>query len=269
MNKVYYFSGTGNSLYVARSIAEALNAQMYPLVSLREGDSLAADILVFVFPVYDFKPPKIVIEKLRQLKNLKADKVVGIATYGVALSSSLKHLEKPLSQVGSVLTHGYGIKMPHNAVGNMGFTEIDNQKNLNEADKKLTQIVDRILELDNDQMDKTNIFEGGTLIRQLPHVLKILSLLLFKGPKALAFEVTDACIHCRLCMKICPVDNITWDISSDAPNFGDRCTSCFACLQWCPKRAIRFGKYDLETIGLVPYHHPKVTPDEMIQAIGR
>jgi len=65
------------------------------------------------------------------------------------------------------------------------------------------------------------------------------------------------------------VENITWDVSIDAPIFGDGCTSCFACLQWCPKRAICFGKYGFESVGLVPYHHPKVTPDEMIRHIKR
>lgn len=266
---IYYFSGTGNSFYVAKLISEYLNAEMTPILFLNDDASVTADMIVFVFPIYDSKPPKVVTEKLGRLKHLKADKVVAIATYGVAMASSLKHFENTVNQLESKLTHGYGLKMPHNAVGNVGFTEIEIQNVLNRANEKLILIIDKILNQDNEKIESTSIFEGGTLLRQLPYVLKILSLLLFKGPKALAFKVTDACIHCQLCQKICPVDNITWDGSTENPIFGDRCTSCFACLQWCPKRAICFGNYDFESIGLVPYHHPKVTSDEMIRKYRR
>ncbi|OPL07777.1 MAG: hypothetical protein AVO33_03865 [delta proteobacterium ML8_F1] len=194
MNKVYYFSGTGNSFYVAKRISEYLNAGMAPIVLISDEDTVTADTIAFVFPIYDSKPPKVVTDKLRHLKHLKADKVVGIATYGVALASSLKHFENTVSHLGSELTHGYGIKMPHNAVGNMGFTEIEIQNTLNEADKKIVQVINRLSKRDHEVIEKTSIFEGGTLLRQLPHVLKLLGLLIFKGPKALKFKVTETCI---------------------------------------------------------------------------
>ena len=39
------------------------------------------------------------------------------------------------------------------------------------------------------------------------------------------------------------------------PYFHDHCTSCFACIQWCPKQAIHNGDYSFEELDLKPYHN--------------
>ena len=45
------------------------------------------------------------------------------------------------------------------------------------------------------------------------------------------------------------------------PVWGDRCLTCFACLHWCPERAISLGGLDL---GITPYHHLDVTLADMV-----
>jgi flavodoxin len=53
--KIYYFSGTGNSLYVAREIAKAFEgAELVPILSaLKDGKTeFDADWAVFVFPIH-------------------------------------------------------------------------------------------------------------------------------------------------------------------------------------------------------------------------
>jgi flavodoxin len=57
---IYYFSGTGNSLAVARDVAAGLHADLIPVASVMSRDRIETDaeVLGFVFPLYDFKPPK-------------------------------------------------------------------------------------------------------------------------------------------------------------------------------------------------------------------
>ncbi|MGZ7136213.1 MAG: hypothetical protein ACXVHY_10080, partial [Methanobacterium sp.] len=56
MNKaeIYYFSGTGNSLIVARDIAEKMNGNLISIPSVMDKQSLTtdADVIGIVFPVY-------------------------------------------------------------------------------------------------------------------------------------------------------------------------------------------------------------------------
>lgn len=261
-NIVFYFSGTGNSYHVAKTISDKIHADLVPIVTLKKLDSIEAGLLVFVFPVYDFKPPKIVTEIIENLGGMNANKIVAVATYGVSLSSTLYHFETTLLKKGMTLSQGYGIKYPHNAVGSIGFSEIDDNTRLVEADHKINTILNNIESMAIKNIEKTSILDDLTIVKQLPHAFRLLSVLFFKGAKALEFTVTQDCINCNLCKNICPVCNIESDLGK--PKFGDRCTSCFACIQWCPKSAIHIGKYNFKEIGMKHYHHPKVVATDLI-----
>lgn len=57
--EIYYFSGTGNSLAVARDLAAKLNARLIPITTVMDRESIETDAerIGIVFPLYDFKPP--------------------------------------------------------------------------------------------------------------------------------------------------------------------------------------------------------------------
>ena len=62
----------------------------------------------------------------------------------------------------------------------------------------------------------------------------------FAKPTAQSFTVSDDCIHCGICAKVCPADNITVD--GGKPIFSDHCEICYACAHNCPKAAIHVPK---------------------------
>ena len=60
--EIYYFSGTVNSLVVARDPAEKINGRLIPVMAVTDQNRIQTDATVIgvVFPVYDFKPPRII-----------------------------------------------------------------------------------------------------------------------------------------------------------------------------------------------------------------
>lgn len=64
-----------------------------------------------------------------------------------------------------------------------------------------------------------------------------------------AFTVSDACIGCGKCVQLCPLNNIRLD--KDKPVWGSNCTHCMACICYCPKEAIEYGK---RSVGKPRYH---------------
>ena len=58
--------------------------------------------------------------------------------------------------------------------------------------------------------------------------------------KADAFRATDACIGCSKCVELCPLNNIR--LENGKPVWGKNCTHCMACICYCPKEAIEYGK---------------------------
>ena len=64
-----------------------------------------------------------------------------------------------------------------------------------------------------------------------------------------AFKVSDACIGCGKCEKLCPVNCIR--LESGHPVWGGGCTHCMACICYCPKEAIEYEKI---SVGKPRYH---------------
>ncbi|MCK5773172.1 MAG: flavodoxin family protein, partial [Thermoplasmata archaeon] len=73
MNKLYYFTGTGNSLWVAKQLAKQLsNFSIEPIANLlsdnKKIENPDSDMIGLVFPVYIFGPPLIVNRFINKLK---------------------------------------------------------------------------------------------------------------------------------------------------------------------------------------------------------
>lgn len=63
------------------------------------------------------------------------------------------------------------------------------------------------------------------------------------------FYVTDTCVPCGNCEKICPFHNIKF--TDKKPIWNRNCTHCMACIGSCPTEAIEYGKH---TKGLRRYY---------------
>ena len=53
---------------------------------------------------------------------------------------------------------------------------------------------------------------------------------------ALSYTVNDSCVHCGICARVCPANNIT--VTKEKVTFSDHCEVCYACLHNCPQHAI-------------------------------
>lgn len=260
---IYYFSGTGNSYYVAKKLAAATDATLLPITSLDAHKHVSYNQIGFVFPSYDFKPPAYVKKVIENLDTIDCQYLYAVCTYGVALSKALYQFDKTLTGKGARLNAGFGIKMPHNAVGSYNFSDEAVKSRLIQSYTDIEVIITKVQNQYEGRPQKTSVFEDGTLIRLFPMLMGFLFKLVTKGAKGLSFKTWDACNSCGQCVRICPVNNIA---SVDGiPVFGDACTGCFACLQWCPKRAIHIGNYGFDQIKIKAYHHPDVSPSELIQ----
>lgn len=65
------------------------------------------------------------------------------------------------------------------------------------------------------------------------------------------FTVSDVCVSCGKCEKVCPLGNIRME--NGRPVWGEHCTHCMACISGCPAEAIEYGK---STRGKARYQCP-------------
>ena len=90
---ILYFSGTGNSLYVAKKLAELTGDTAVPISAIHERCQRIQDrIIGFVFPVYFGDLPDPVQDFIRQVRFQKSTYFYGIATCGSTAGRALKKL---------------------------------------------------------------------------------------------------------------------------------------------------------------------------------
>lgn len=232
---IYYFSGTGNSRHVAQSLAKATGDDLRFIPECEfQGYT---DVLGFVFPVYSWGVPTVVLDFIRALP--KCDKedmyVFMVATCGDDVGLTDKMLEKELRAKNIELDLSFSVTMPNTYVLLPGF-DVDSkdveQLKLEKSKARLSAIAEKI----NSRVKETDVVRGGMAWLKT----KVIYPLFTKyGINSAKWRAEDSCVGCELCSKVCPVSNI--DMDCGKPKWGRQCVSCTACYHVCPKHAVRYG----------------------------
>ena len=268
---VYYFTGTGNSLTVAKMVAERLAGELIPIASVIDRGKIEpdADVIGIVFPVYYTDLPNIVRRFAERLDNTEGKYTFGIATYGGAAGDSLKTLDRILRSRGKALSAGFGVHMPQNA-----FRKPWESKNRihKRAEERIGFVV-RSIEAGKKGMFYTNVplqmmltpFQRYLQCRTVRYLEEVSNTPSPSGLKVedlipssdRSFAVSEQCNGCGTCARVCPVNNIA--LVDGKPVWQNRCENCLACFNWCPTNAIHGG---IVTSGY-RYRHPDVTMQDM------
>ena len=263
--EIYYFSATGNSLAVARDMAQRLKAGLTPATRTMDRESIhsTAGAIGFVFPIYDFKPPPIMDDLVRKIEQLDSKYLFAVCTYGIAPARSLRQFDKVIRSCGGHLSAGFSVGMPHNGIGSGAVTPAQQETMFKDWQDRVDEVCTAIAGRENGRIESSHLlfdlFEPR-IVRMLPSALKLVKQAVFKGITSLGFTPTQACNSCGICARICPVDNI--EIVDGKPVWSDHCAGCFACLNWCPQEAITLGGLNMN---IKPYHHPEVKISDLMK----
>lgn len=254
---LFYFTGTGNSLWAARALARELgNTEIISMVNPKADQrALHAPIIGLVFPVHVWGVPKRVLEFIDQLKEMSPDYIFAIASNGGQVSNTLVQLKKVMASKGLVLDSGWSLAMPSNYIPWGGPGSPEKQKKLFQAASlKISTIADKV----NRRLKMP--VEKGPLWQRIifTAIYKMTYPQIPKMDKS--FWVDERCDQCSLCVKVCPTQNLI--INDNHLVWQNNCEQCLACLQWCPKEALQFGK---KTPAYARYHHPEIKIKDMMK----
>ena len=234
---IFYFTGTGNSLFAARKIADTTGARIISIPQvIREQQNYADDCIGFVYPQYANGLPKMVRSFIAN-NSFKADYFFAVDLY------SLIHI-KTLGEIASLIPLNYGayLKTPFN------FTFLLNApKNpkpiLEKAEKRLDVIINEISNRTGKPVKASKAIGNAT-----------------KYFGEVKFKVTNSCTNCGTCVTVCPAGNISLD--GDV-RFDGKCENCFACVNLCPAHAVYSSNAILRRR---QYRNPFVSVDDIVEA---
>lgn len=247
---LYFYTSTGNSLWTARTLASELgNTEIIPMVSIAGLPvQSGADAVGVIFPVHIWGLPQRVIDFVNALAIEPSKYTFALAVNAGQVAATLLQLNRLMTSRGLCLSAGFDIVMPSNYIpwGGPG-PEDKITARMNDAREKIKRIAPIIAKREQGPVEKgplwQNILFTWCYKFSLSHIET-----LDKN-----FWVDDKCNACKICKKICPCGNI--EMKADKPLWLHHCEQCLACIQWCPKEAIQYGK---NTPRYERYHHRDV-----------
>jgi ferredoxin len=252
---IYYYTGSGNSLWAARYIASCIEGCR--IVHMKSAPSHPGDdvkAIGIVFPVHMWGLPHGVVEFLKRLDVGSGRYVFACAVNAGEVAESLVQLSRILSKKGAKLSLGVSLVMPSNYIpwGGPG-PEATLSALFVQAKEKLVRFSGQI------NKRETNPPEKGTFKQKLLYS-GIIYKLAYPHVTGMDknFTVDNSCSSCGICERICPASNIT--LEDGKPGWHSHCEQCMACIQWCPEQSIQYGE---KTRQYERYHHPEITAGDM------
>ena len=237
MAVIFYLSGSGNSLYAARQLAEKLEDCRLETIGsyLRKPYDVNDEVVGIVSPVYCFALPPMMAKFLEKLQ-AKPNYCFGVVTMGGNQGRALKQMSDALAVKKITLNYAQAVLMPDNFFG------IPLEKRLEELKAAEPVIAKFAEEVAEGKADVASVKEAmlwklfGTSASwwYLKNRLKF---------EEMTVDATK-CVSCGVCAEVCQMENIT--MVDGKPTFGKNCASCLGCFHWCPESAISAGKLTLD-----------------------
>lgn len=224
---VFYFTGTGNSLYIAKQIEN--DPISIPQAIHRENQEYSADSIGIVAPIYGHEVPSMVKEFLKNAV-FRTEYFYMVLTYGNRHGGAAELAKKLCDECGISVHYINVIIMADNWLPSFDMNE---QKKL---DKHIEENMRAILA---DLTARRNRIAEVTDTDRAAHrqFLDRMSQMPADAYQHLLW-VTEACVGCGICEKVCPSASVRVT-DGKAVHIPGNCQTCLACAHACPQKAIR------------------------------
>lgn len=246
---VLYFTGTGNSCFIAKRIASLTGDRLTSINERIKKNDLTEikddEVFIFVVPTYAWRIPKIVEEWILKVDFCGTNKAYFVMNCGDSIGNAGKYIRRICKKKYFRYMGTAEIVMPENYIAVYEAPDSETAKEIiYEAIPQIDKTATRIKKREKLPERDLHVFDGfnSSFINTVFYPFIV---------KADKFNVNDKCIGCGKCEKECPLNNI--HLRSNKPYWDHNCTHCMACICKCPVEAIEYGK---KSIGKVRYQCP-------------
>ena len=261
---IYYFSGTGNTWWVAQELKKNLsskknNVEVFSIETLTLEEIISqvnnCDHIVLGFPVYGSTAPKLFLDFINNLPFAQNSQTLTVfSTQALASGDAAYHVGKKLIDKGYSLRQAAHFRMMNNLhIPQFKFYPPKNDQRVNDLHNKSLPKINRLSDkINNNKSYITGKHSLGTILGkfQRKNVDK------FIDKVSSQFYINSStCINCDKCQRICPTQNIVKTENSYL--FDTNCNFCMRCYSQCPQAAILIGAESIDEEKYPRYKGPK------------
>lgn len=236
---ILYFTGSGNTKYIADALAERLGETEVSLNDVlkfgKEKKFNSETPFIILAPIYAWRIPRIIENLISEAEFTGNKKIYFVVTMGSQSGKATEYCKKIAENKGMEFMGLRGIAMPDNYV--IASKMADSEKIRKFLDDAIPQADEIAAAIKNgEKIFKTDKTPLSSLMSGL---VNDLFLKFVSSDKK--FAANEKCISCGLCEKLCPVNNIQMKADEDGklkPSFSGHCLSCYSCIHHCPTQAL-------------------------------
>ena len=238
---IVYFSGTGNTEWVASRLSTLLcDKDVLRATEITASQLRGIRQLGICFPVHGWGIPS-VVERIISLLTPESPipYLYMVCTCGDDIGETASFFQQQVETRGQQARAFFSVQMPNTYVNLPGFDvdpeELQRSK-VRKAEERLNDIAQKILR----QEEIFDVVKGNfPWIKS--HVIRPFFLQMLM--KDSLFRVTYACIGCGHCVKVCPTGNIRMEDLHPVWLHKSECPTCMACYHSCQVHAIAFSVF--------------------------
>lgn len=266
--ELFYFSGTGNSLHVARGLLKRFpEAKATPIVASLGKPCVesASSELGIVFPIHYLGVPSPVWDFIRSLKPASNQYLFAIATRYGSQHIAFEQIDEVLGKGGHHLDAAFSVTMANNDPKYDAY-RCPTDAILRRIDLDVELSIDRAARFIASRRPHREI--DAEFSQRIPALVMALVPFMNRAVKPIgelfgfkcSFYADEACVGCGQCAWICPAGKIVMENEKPVWPRSRTCFYCYACLNFCPRRALQIRGWT-ERNGR--YSHPYATVDEI------
>ncbi|RQW02536.1 MAG: hypothetical protein EH225_08300, partial [Calditrichaeota bacterium] len=246
---IVYFSGTGNTLLVARYLKKKLDeitgslTELVPVEEAVPEQCLEDTILGLGFPVYDLQAPEIIRDYIASLPVSRSSRPVFLfSTYGLMARDCLSRTALLLSEKNYQVIAGRNFRAPGPALSfytPWGENKLDRKKGFEKGIASLIgKYAGEVVQSASRFPQDSGVFRNR--LKPFSRFWQKISNMTFGNTFYRNLKISDACVNCGKCVSICPAGNLQPGERKPAVMRDNGCLRCLRCVQVCVARAVNF-----------------------------